>query len=382
MENKPRNPMQDFPNSQEAPAPMQDERVLITGGAGFIGSRLAKALMASGAAVLAYDNLNAQVHGETPVLDQEIPLVRGDVRDRTALEATVAEYQPTVVVHLAAETGTGQSGDEPSRYAEVNVVGTARLIEAMRRAKTAPRRVVLAATRAVYGEGAYAGPGGNIIVPMPRRASDMAAGRFGLFDAEGNLLTPMPTQESLPPAPASVYGSTKLMQEYLLQQTEGSWNLAILRLQNVYGPGQSLRNPYTGVLSIFCQQALSGKILNIYEDGEIHRDFVFVDDVVAAFVAAIRTETAAGHTINIGTGQRTSIRDAAVAILSALGLARDRLRVTGDFRVGDVRHAVADITCAKQVLDWHSTVPFDKGISALASWARNEYLQGVASEVS
>lgn len=357
---------------------MRSERVLITGGAGFIGSRLAKALMASGADVLAYDNLSAQVHGEHPVLDDEITLVRGDVRDRATLEATVGEYMPTVVVHLAAETGTGQSGDEPSRYADVNVVGTARLIEAMRRAKHAPRRVVLAATRAVYGEGAYAGPGGNMVVPSPRRAAEMAAGRFGLFDANGSLLTPMATPETLAPAPASVYGSTKLMQEYLLQQTEGSWSLAILRLQNVYGPGQSLRNPYTGVLSIFCQQALSGQVLNIYEDGEIHRDFVFVDDVVAAFVAAARTEAAAGRIINIGTGRRTSIRDAAEAILSALGLARDRLRVTGNFRVGDVRHAVADIACARELLDWHPNVAFEEGIAALASWARRESARGQA----
>jgi len=374
--------MQDFPNYSLSPTRMRDERVLITGGAGFIGSRLAKALLACGADVLAYDNLNAQVHGEHPVLDDEVPLVRGDVRDRAALESTIAGYLPTVVVHLAAETGTGQSGDEPSRYAEVNVVGTARLIEAMRCAKQAPRRVVLAATRAVYGEGAYAGNSGTVTVPAPRRAADMAAGRFGLFDADGHLLTPMATPEHLTPAPASVYGSTKLMQEYLLQQTDGSWSLAILRLQNVYGPGQSLRNPYTGVLSIFCQQALSGQVLNIYEDGEIHRDFVFVDDVVAAFLAACVSAGAAGRTINIGTGRRTSIRNAAEAILSALGLACDRLKITGNFRVGDVRHAVADIRCAQEVLDWRPNVAFEEGIAALATWARKEFQQEVMRDAS
>ena len=254
---------------------MQSERVLITGGAGFIGTRLARSLLQSGADVLAYDNLHPQIHGDKPVLDPSIPLVRGDVRDRHALQAAVHGYRPTIVVHLAAETGTGQSADEPTRYAEVNVVGTAQLIEAMRSGSQPPRRVVLAATRAVYGEGAYADSAGNLMVPPPRRAADMAARRFGLFDSRGDLLAPVPTPESLPPAPASVYGSTKLMQEYLLQQTASAWGVAILRLQNVYGPGQSLRNPYTGVLSIFCQQAMAGQVLNIYEDGDIHRDFVW-----------------------------------------------------------------------------------------------------------
>jgi dTDP-L-rhamnose 4-epimerase len=355
---------------------MRGERVFITGGAGFIGSRLYRALMSAGADVLAYDNLLAQVHGENPVLDPQMSLVRGDVRDRALLTSTVHGYQPSVVVHLAAETGTGQSADEPTRYAEVNVVGTAQLIEAMRSASSPPRRVVLAATRAVYGEGAYVNAAGTMVVPTPRKAEDMAAGRFGLFDDLGNTLSPVATPESIAPAPASVYGSTKLMQEYLLQQTHAPWRTAILRLQNVYGPGQSLRNPYTGVLSIFCQQAMNGKVLNIYEDGDIHRDFVYVDDVVAAFASACSAEAALGRVMNIGTGQRTSIVHAAATILSELGIPPDRLKVTGAFRVGDVRHAVADNSLARRHLDWSPKVSFEDGIAQLVKWARKEAHDG------
>ena len=351
---------------------MHGERILITGGAGFIGSRLGRALVDAGADVLAFDNLHPQVHGPAPVLNLAMPLVRGDVRDRAALQAVVTEYLPTIVVHLAAETGTGQSADEPSRYAEVNVVGTAHLIEVMRSASQPPRRVLLAATRAVYGEGAYAGAAGELVVPAPRKTADMAAGIFDLFDAAGQRLEPMPTPEDIRLVPGSVYGSTKLMQEYLLTQTVVPWQTVRLRLQNVYGPGQSLRNPYTGVLSIFCQQAMDGRTLNIYEDGHIHRDFVFVDDVVSAFVAACTADAALDPVINIGSGRRASILDVARLILTSLGLDPERLAVTGAFRAGDIRHAVADITLAGKLLAWAPRVSLEDGVNALATWAREQ----------
>lgn len=349
---------------------MKQERVFITGGAGFIGSKLTRALAEAGADLVLFDNLLPQVHGPSPQIDLPAKLIVGDVRDREALTAAVHDYQPTIVVHLAAETGTGQSADEPSRYAEVNVVGTAHLIEAARTAAAPPRRFVLAATRAVYGEGAYEDALGRVQAPPPRRSEDMEAGRFDLFDAEGGKLRPLPTREDLPPTPGSVYGSTKLMQEYLLQQTPAPWRSVMLRLQNVYGPGQSLRNPYTGVLSIFCQQAMEGRTLNIYEDGVIDRDFVFVDDVVSAFVAACRTDAALDQVINIGTGKGTSIDYAAELILSNLQLPSDRRTVTGAFRAGDIRHAVADITRAREVLGWTPQVTVEAGVAALVEWAR------------
>lgn len=347
------------------------KRILITGGAGFIGSRLCRSLTERGAVVTAFDNLLEQVHGPDPVVDPALDLIRGDIRDRAAIEAAVAQVRPEIVVHLAAETGTGQSADEPSRYSDVNVVGTAMLIEILRAQAQPPERVVLAATRAVYGEGGYRNASGQTFIPAPRTTAAMGEGIFGLFDTDGAPLTAVATDETLPPRPGSVYGSTKLMQEYLLQQSPAPWDTVILRLQNVYGPGQSLRNPYTGVLSIFCQQAMSGKRLNIFEDGEIYRDFVFVDDVVAAFVTACETEAGVGGVFNIGSGEKVSIRAAAELILKELGLPQD-VDLTGAFRAGDIRHAVADIGLARETLGWSPKVTFATGAAALVAWARGQ----------
>ncbi|MBV9993344.1 MAG: NAD-dependent epimerase/dehydratase family protein [Alphaproteobacteria bacterium] len=342
-------------------------RVFITGGAGFIGSALTRILGANGAEVAIFDNFLEQVHGPAPGIALPAEIVRGDVRDAELLSATLARFKPDVIVHLAAETGTGQSADEPARYTSVNVVGTANLLEAARRVP--PKRIVLAGTRAVYGEGAYLDRTGRRTVPEPRRNEDMVAGRFGVYD-DGVELSPAPTPEDSRPRPSSVYGSSKLMQEYLLQQTQPAFPHVILRLQNVYGPGQSLKNPYTGVLSIFCQQAQNGQRLNIYEDGEITRDFVFVDDVARAFALACTEERALGRTINIGTGRPLSIRHAAETILDKLGLARDRYDVSGMFRAGDVRYAVAEVTKARELLGWSPNVAFEAGIAVLVKWAQ------------
>lgn len=346
-------------------------RVFITGGAGFIGSRLSRALASEGAQITIFDNLLEQVHGPSPVLDLPGVLIRGDVRDAQALARAVEAASPELVIHLAAETGTGQSADEPSRYAEVNVVGCANLIEILKTQPSPPRRVILAATRAVYGEGAYADTRGALIAPPPRTVEDMARGVFDLFDGDGRRLEPQPTPEVLPPRPGSVYGSTKLMQEYLLQQTPAPWDVVILRLQNVYGPGQSLRNPYTGVLSIFCQQVMAGQTLAVYEDGEIYRDFIFVDDVVAAFVAACRNQTAGGETFNVGSGEATSIAAAASMILEHLKVEEPAV-ISGAYRAGDIRYAVADSTKAARLLDWKAQMPFRQGVAKLVEWALTE----------
>lgn len=351
---------------------LQGKRILITGGAGFIGSRLTRALARAGASVVIFDNLLEQVHGPNPELDLAGELICGDVRDAAALSAAVQQARPDIVYHLAAETGTGQSADEPSRYAAVNVVGCANLIEALKALETPPQRVVLAATRAVYGEGAYVDAEGRTTAPEPRSVEAMAKGVFDLFDDQGRPLTPVATHESLPPRPGSVYGSTKLMQEYLLQQTSAPWDVVILRLQNVYGPGQSLRNPYTGVLSIFCQQAMAGQTLQIYEDGEIYRDFIFVDDVVAAFVAAGRRPEAGGCLFNIGSGEASSILAAADMILENLGRADQGRRISGAYRSGDIRHAVADVTEARAGLDWSAQMPFREGVRQLVEWATTD----------
>ncbi|BBC71349.1 conserved hypothetical protein [Altererythrobacter sp. B11] len=354
-------------------APLRGKRIFITGGAGFIGSRLCVALAEQGATVTIYDNLLSQVHGPAPCIDLPAHLVKGDVRDRETMRGAIDSSDPQVVIHLAAETGTGQSADEPTRYTEVNVVGTAQLIEICRDRAIPPERFVLAGTRAVYGEGAYRDRAGKIAVPPPREPEAMRAGRFGVFDTNGDELIPVPTSTDAAPMPGSVYGSSKLMQEYLLAQTPAPWQSVILRLQNVYGPGQSLHNPYTGVLSIFTNQAMRGQQINIYEDGEIYRDFVFVDDVVAAFVAACHEPSLLSRTFNIGTGEPTSIIAAARLILRELALDGNTVRVNGAFRPGDIRYAVADIDPILKTGVWAPRIDPSEGIARLVKWARQEF---------
>jgi dTDP-L-rhamnose 4-epimerase len=321
-----------------------------------------------------FDNLHPQVHGENaafPEFDENVFCAREDICDAAAIQRAVAQHAPDLIFHLSAETGTGQSYDLLSRYCAVNVSGTACLIEALRQAGKVSR-LVLAGSRAVYGEGLWRGQDGRLLVPPPREPQCLAKGQFIPTSVSGEPLEPMATPEDVSPAPASIYGSTKLMQEYLVSQgTVGSAvESVILRFQNVYGPGQTLRNPYTGVLSIFCGQILSGQRLNIYEDGEIVRDFVFVDDVVEALMLA-GTAASAPAPINIGSGRPASILSVARLLLQALDAPSDRLRISGDFRAGDVRYAVADILRAKERLAWQPRVSLEDGLRQLASWARS-----------
>jgi dTDP-L-rhamnose 4-epimerase len=350
---------------------MPGKRIFVTGGAGFIGSRLVNALSPNAAEICVYDNILPQVHGEgatCPHFPLNVSFVRADVRDELALERALRETRPDIVYHLAAETGTGQSRDEVIRYCDVNVGGTARLIEAVRRLENPPACVILAGTRAVYGEGAYQDMQGNLFVPPPRTVGEMKAGKFEPCDSKGHPLRPLPTSENSTPAPASVYATTKLTQEYLLiQGFEGTpVKPLVLRFQNVYGPGQSLRNPYTGVLSIFLTQILAGQRLNIYEDGAITRDFVFVQDVVRSLELAGEMQLPRGTIINIGSGQGVTILEAAKQLLEILGRKADTLDITGHFRPGDVRHAVADISLAERLLDWRPIVPLSEGLRQLA----------------
>lgn len=360
---------------------MTSRNILVTGGAGFIGSRLVRQLLADDPSchVWILDNLHAQVHGiaaTNPDFGDQVTFIKGDVADGDAMAAVLAQARPVLVYHLAAETGTGQSYDLPLRYCSVNVTGTANLIEAMR-ATGNVKRVVLAASRAVYGEGAYLDRNGRECVALPREARAMAAGSYEArlppgFEGPG---TPAPSHAALPVAPASVYASTKLMQEYLLTQSgEGAdWSAVMLRFQNVYGDGQSLRNPYTGVLSIFSQQLLAGQELTIYEDGQIARDFVYVDDVVDALMRAGVQDLLHGTIIDIGMGAATTILEVARSLMTALNLPPTRYRISGDFRVGDIRHASADISAAQHLLGWTPKVSVQDGLSRLARWAAGDY---------
>jgi len=343
--------------------------ILITGAAGFIGSRLAKSLIASGHDVVGLDNYLSQVHGENPQINNEFEIVQGDIRDFDLLRKLIASREFSTIYHLAAETGTGQSFDEPTRYADVNILGTTKLFEAIRCADYNPQKIILAGTRAVYGEGMYVNDSGVQEEACTRRADAMKGGDFNVYGSNGNQLLPQPTPESLQPSPDSVYASSKLMQEYLLKNLSGDIDWTILRFQNVYGPGQSLNNPYTGVLSIFCSQIMAAQTLEVYEDGNIFRDFVYVDDVVSSLVASL--DRASGEIINIGSGVSISIKEVVETLLclaKTKGFASN-YQITGKFRDGDIRHAQADITKALQLLNWQPQVSLKDGLSRLVDWS-------------
>lgn len=355
---------------------MKNSSVLITGGAGFIGSRLVARVANMSPCTVVLDNLHAQVHGPSasaPVLPENAIFIRGDIRDAALLRAIFKEYSPSVVYHLASETGTGQSHDEAERYCDVNINGTIRLLEAMR--KIGRGKFVLASSRAVYGEGAWIDPDGHLVVPAARNAISLSAGDFSPKDAHGRSMTPVATTEASPPKPASIYASTKLMQELLVEQLLANTDLerVILRFQNVYGPGQSLRNPYTGVLSNFCGQILRGEILNIFEDGAIVRDFVFVDDVVEALLLATKSFQLSGEILNIGSGRAVTIISAAKLLLRLFEAPSDRLFISGAFREGDIRYAVGDISRASELMGWKPVVSLERGLRSLVDWAREEW---------
>lgn len=353
-------------------------RILITGGAGFIGSRLAALLAHQGHQVFIFDSLHPQVHFQNETnfriaKQSGAEIIIGDIRSRDDIQRAIVATQPEAVFHLAAETGTGQSFDHPTRYNEVNIIGTTHLIEAIRSAGRSVRRIVLAGSRSVYGEGACV-DANNVLTPaMARLAEDMTRGEYRPRSKSGAFLSPVATDaDTCTVAPASIYASTKLMQEYLLIQA--FWGTAvdvgILRLQNVYGPGQSMSNPYTGVISIFADQIMKGKSLNIYEDGDITRDFVFVDDVVAAFASTLSVERMENKIVDIGSGEPSTIIDVARRLILLVGTENTGLQVTGQFRAGDIRFALADITRAKALLSWMPKVQIVEGLTRFSHWAK------------
>ena len=342
--------------------------ILVTGGAGFIGCALAARLADAADRWVVLDNLHPQVHAtrERPAaLAAAAELVVGDVTDPDAWDSLLADVRPDVVVHLAAETGTAQSLSESSRHGLVNVVGTTQLLDGLTRAGHLPAHLVLTSSRAVYGEGTWRRADGTTYQPGARTHAQLAAGDWDFDDS-----THIPNSVlGTVPAPSSVYGSTKLAQEHILSSWTGSNDvrLSVLRLQNVYGPGQSLTNPYTGIVSLFSRLAREGASIPLYEDGEITRDFVYIDDVADALVAAIATPPAGlGRTLDVGTGERTTIRDLATAV--AAYHSAPAPHVTGQFRDGDVRHAACDVQHTVDNLAWSPQWTLEAGIAGLQDW--------------
>jgi len=358
-------------------------RVLITGGAGFIGTHLARRLLSAHCTVSVLDNFSTQVHagarGLPPDLAPHVRLFCGDVRDR-ALVATALEGQDAVV-HFAAETGTGQSMYAVSRYASVNVEGTACVLDVLVNQDTrSVRKMLVASSRAVYGEGKYHCPVHGDVYPGARLDADLRSGRFEprCPRCDGDLAS-VATDEASPLDPGSFYGLTKQMQEQMVLMFGRSLGLDAfaLRYQNVYGPGQSLINPYTGILSIFSGLARQGRAIEIFEDGLESRDFVHVDDVVECTWRALQPDMHGVAAINVGSGERTSVREVAEAINAFYG-GRSEVFVSGAYRVGDIRHNVADLTRARQLVGYLPLRGFADGLDDFLAWTLRQDAHGSA----
>ena len=351
-------------------------RVLITGGAGFIGSHTADALIERGHQVRVLDILDAQIHGQSEkfpdYMHPEVECIRGDVCSpddvRAALDGVDA------VMHFAALTGVGQSMYDLRPYVNVADVGTATLIEAIIKQKIDLKRLVLASSRAVYGEGTHRCPEHGLFYPPARRREDMEADRFDVYCPKcGVAMAGLPTAEDRPLHPMSVYAWTKKHQEDLCLYAAETFGLPVtmLRYFNVYGTRQSLRNPYTGVVSIFYSRIKSGQPIYLYEHGIPVRDFVFVDDVVQANLLALETDTRPGICLNVGEGSISTITDVAEALAAATGTTA-KMEDRGEFRVGDICSCYADLGNIEQALGYRPTVNLKDGMQRFADWAATE----------
>ncbi len=344
--------------------------VLITGGAGFIGSALARRLVDAGYDVAVMDVLHPQVHSRNSTVDlpSAVRFFTGDVTHAPDWDAVLRLIQPSQIVHLAAETGTAQSLSEATRHGSVNVVGTTQLLDALSRAEHVPEQFVLASSRAVYGEGAWESDG-HIFYPPPRSHAQLLAGIWDPKGPTGKAAEPISSSAGrTEPRPTNVYASTKLAQEHILTAWAAAHdsNVSVLRLQNVYGPGQSLTNSYTGIVALFARMSRRRLPLEVYEDGRILRDFVFIDDVVDALFAAVRRPATLTRRVDIGSGVPTTIHELA-AMTAALCGAPDPT-VVGKFRDGDVRAARCDIVPATNELDWRPKWFLEDGLRALLNW--------------
>ena len=354
-------------------------KILITGGAGFIGTHLTRHLLGLGHEVTVLDNFSPQIHaGKTNLasdLHSHVQLIVGDVADPALLGGAMDSTE--CVIHLAAETGTGQSMYEVSRYERTNLAGTALIYDFLAKAKARKvQRVVVASSRAIYGEGAYRCEEHGTVYPLPRNSDEKRSGVFDLVCPTcGTVCEVAPTPESAPLRPTSFYGLTKQVQEQtvlLFGNVFGIPSFA-LRYQNVYGPGQSLHNPYTGILAIFSNLARSGKPIQIFEDGRESRDFVYVDDVVRATASCLSPDATGCEAINVGSNERASVMAVASEINAFFGNASD-IMITGAFREGDIRHGMADLSKAQRLLGYKPQWRFPEGLRKFLSWATTNEL--------
>lgn len=366
------------------------KRVLITGGAGFIGSHIAVKLLTKGYDVVVLDSLSEQIHGINP--DETSPLYRS-IKDKVHFikgsvtcreDWTRALEGVQYVIHLAAETGTGQSMYEVQKYVDTNIGGTALLLDILTNTKHTVKRVVVAESRAIYGEGKYHCDKCGDVYPSERKDEDMVKGDFECKCPKcGGLVKLVATTEDSDIHPSSVYGIAKQVQGQLVHLVCKSIGVESVsfRYQNVYGPGQSLSNPYTGILSIFSTRIKNHSEINIFEDGKETRDFVYIDDVADATILGMEIPDANGHVFNIGTGVATDVLTVAKTLCSKYGI-EVPITVSGNYRLGDIRHNYADISSAQKILGYKPKWNFSDGIEKFTAWVNEQEIQEDKYEAS
>ncbi|MBI4496076.1 MAG: NAD-dependent epimerase/dehydratase family protein [Deltaproteobacteria bacterium] len=350
------------------------KRILITGGAGFIGSHLADELVRRGYRVRALDNLTVQVHGDEArrpgYLNPEVELIVGDVRDGQAVRRSLSGVD--AVFHFAAMVGVGQSMYEVEKYTSVNSLGTGVLLEAL--IDRPVERLVVSSSMSIYGEGLYRDPEGRICLGQERTLHQLRAGDWEVRGESGEVLTPIPTPETKVPSLASVYALSKYDQERMCLIVGRAYGLSTtaLRFFNVFGIRQALSNPYTGVLAIFAARFLNGNCPLIYEDGHQQRDFVSVYDVVRACCLALEHPQAPGQVFNVGSGQPQTVRNIAQCMAAVLGKEGLHPHIIGKYRAGDIRHCFADISLIRRTLGYEPQVKLEEGLVELASWLEGQ----------
>ena len=361
-------------------AHMRGRTILITGGAGFVGSHLADGLLRQGHSVRVLDNLTPQVHGRKlpTYLSPEVEIVYGDVRDRAAVQQAIEGVD--AIYHFAATVGVGQSMYEIQRYMDVNTLGTAQLLQVLLDTKQRIEKLVVASSMSIYGEGSYRCAQCGPVAPPIRGNAQLRAGDWDPKCATcAGALTPSPTAENKPSEVTSVYALSKRDQEELCLTYGRVYDLPVvaLRFFNIYGTRQALSNPYTGVAAIFAARLLNNQPPMVFEDGEQQRDFVNIYDIVRANILALERDEANGHVINVGSGQPISISYVAQLLSSALGKDLPH-QLTGRYRSGDIRHCYADITKARRLLGYEPQVTHAQGFAELADWLRAQQAEDKA----
>jgi dTDP-L-rhamnose 4-epimerase len=350
--------------------------ILVTGGAGFIGSHLVDALLAKGNKVRILDALVPQVHGENagwPAwVPDDVEKIRGDVRSQAMWEQALDGIE--VVYHLAAEVGVGQSMYEITRYMDANTMGTAHLLELLAQGRFKVEKLVVASSMSIYGEGAYQTSAGQVVYPVERAAERIARREWEMTLAGSDEpVEPVPTSEEKPLVPTSIYAISKRDQEEMCLSVGKAYRIptTALRFFNVYGPRQALSNPYTGVAAIFSGRLLNNNPPLIFEDGKQSRDFVHVSDIVQALVLSMECEASNYEAINVGTGRSTSVLKVAQVLREKLGVPAEP-QVVNKFRAGDIRHCFADISKAGRLLGYQPKVAFEDGMDELIEWIRSQ----------